>query len=201
MKLPDGNTREFVDRTVRTVKVQRVYQYASVGLPNLRNDFVCCDKVRDEGPGHEFEVNGQSVLLSCLAESCKAMRKTTKIRIVCCYEDVSCAKPFTGRQECREGLDIRLRPKCNLLQIRNGDASRIQPPDRFTQAIFVFHQRISKTTRCGGQKSNSDVIVTTGRGDFDQFTGRKLERGKRGKRKRGHYSELTVRASREKMFS
>src|SRR3954452_1380825 len=112
MKPPDGNTRELVDRTGRSVKVQRVHQHASIGLLDLRNDFVCCDKVRDEGPGHKLKVRGQFVLRGSLAESCKVIREPAQIGIVCCYEDVFCAKSRTGGEERGERRNVRLWPKC-----------------------------------------------------------------------------------------
>ena len=86
--------------------------------------------------------------------------------------------------------DLRFRPDRDHFQVRNRHAGRIQPRDGFPQGRRILHQRIGDASGRRGQKPESDVIVTAGRGDVDQFGWRKFERGKRGKGERRHHSTL-----------
>jgi hypothetical protein len=56
------------------------------------------------------------------------------------------------------------------------------PRDGFSQAGLIFHQGIGNAAGRGGQKPDSDMVVTAGSGDVDQSGRRQFERGQRGER-------------------
>ena len=118
-----------------------------MACPTLRDDPVGRRKIRDRGPGHEFEIGRQAVWGRGLAESRKAIGEAIQIGIVGGDQDVPGAEPRAGLEKRGECGDLGFRPERDHFQIRNRDAGRIEPGEGLLQGRFVVHQRIGKPAR------------------------------------------------------
>ena len=104
-----GNTDQFGDQAFRPVEVQRIDQHAGIGLSDLRDNAAGGAHIGDRGPGHEFEIGGQSVLRRALAEFCEAIGKAVQIRIIAGDQDILGAEPRAGLEERRRRPRFRSR--------------------------------------------------------------------------------------------